>query len=92
MNSENKRDIYLPEGLWVNFFTGVKQEGGKWLKNVEVPLNEMPVWVKAGAEIPVYPLPVHSTDDIDWNNVENMKFNDSYKGLKNSLLGELLDK
>ena len=22
MNSENRRDVYLPEGKWVNFFTG----------------------------------------------------------------------
>ncbi|MGF7140584.1 glycoside hydrolase family 31 protein [Roseimarinus sediminis] len=90
MNSENQRDVYLPEGQWINFFTGEKQKGGKWMKNVEVPLDEMPVWVKAEAEISVYPLPVQSTDDMDWNRIEKMKFNDSYHGLNNSVLGELL--
>ena len=27
MNSENRRDVYLPEGKWVNFFTGERLEG-----------------------------------------------------------------
>ena len=35
MNSENRRDVYLPEGKWVNFFTGERLEGGRWLKNLE---------------------------------------------------------
>ena len=27
MNSENKRDIYLPEGLWVNFLQASEIKG-----------------------------------------------------------------
>lgn len=37
MNSENRRDVYLPEGQWVNFFTGEVLEGGRWLKDLDVP-------------------------------------------------------
>ncbi|MDA3879486.1 MAG: glycoside hydrolase family 31 protein, partial [Prolixibacteraceae bacterium] len=91
MNSENKRDIYLPEGRWINFFTGENQEGGKWLKNVEVPLDEMPVWVEEGANIPVYPLAVQSTDDIDWVKVGSISFNEYYNGIADSILGKLID-
>jgi alpha-D-xyloside xylohydrolase len=91
MNSENKRDIYLPEGRWINFFTGEIQEGGKWLKNVEVPLDEMPVWVEEGANIPVYPLAVQSTDDIDWVKVGSISFNEYYNGIADSILGKLID-
>ncbi len=90
MNSENKRDVYLPEGKWVNFFTGEKQEGGKWLNNVEVPLDQMPVWVKWNAEISVYPYPVLNTDEIEIDKSEVIKFDESYKGLSNSVLNNLL--
>jgi alpha-D-xyloside xylohydrolase len=65
MNAENKRDIYLPEGKWVHFFTGAIFEGKQWLKAVEVPLDEMPVFVKYGIKIPFYPEPVNCTDEMD---------------------------
>ena len=65
MNSENRRDIYLPEGQWVNFFTKEVFEGKQWLKNMEVPLDEMPVFVKQGAAIPMYPEEVNCTDEMD---------------------------
>lgn len=65
MNSNDKRDIYLPEGEWVNFFTKEHFTGPVWLKDVHVPLHEMPVFCRPGTEIPVYELEVNSTDDID---------------------------
>ncbi len=74
MNSENKRDIYLPEGTWVHFFTREVFEGERWLKNVEVPLDEMPVFVKQGASIPMYPEDVNCTDEMDFEKVIEMKF------------------
>jgi alpha-D-xyloside xylohydrolase len=69
MNSENKRDIYLPEGKWVHFFTSEVFEGERWLKNVVVPLDEMPVFVKQGAEIPMYLEDVSCTDDMDLSKI-----------------------
>lgn len=69
MNSNDKRDIYLPEGEWVNFFTKEHFTGPVWLKDVNVPLDEMPVFCRPGTEIPVYELEVNSTDDIDLTKV-----------------------
>ena len=69
MNSENTRDIYLPEGTWVHFFSKEVFEGERWLKNVEVPLDEMPVFVKQGAEIPMYMEEVQCTDEMDLSKV-----------------------
>lgn len=74
MNSENKRDIYLPEGKWVHFFSREIFEGERWLKNVEVPLDEMPVFVKQGTEIPMYMDAVQCTDDMDMSKVIKIKF------------------
>lgn len=84
MNSENVRDIYLPEGEWIDFFTGERHivaDGGKWLKNVEVPLERMPVFVRCGATIPVYPEQVDSTEDMDMSKVEEITVDGSFKGI-----------
>lgn len=74
MNSENKRDIYLPEGTWVHFFSREVFEGERWLKNVEVPLDEIPVFVKHGAIIPLYPENVQCTDEMDMSKVQEVIF------------------
>lgn len=89
MNSENMRDVYLPEGEWVNFFSGEKVSGAQWLNNLQVPLDEMPVWVKKGASISVYPHPVSNTDEIDLTKAEMLVFDDSYSGLSESILADL---
>ena len=89
MNSENMRDVYLPEGEWINFFTGEAVSGNRWLNNLQIPLDEMPVWVKKGARISVYPHHVSSTDEIDLAKTEKLVFDDSYSGVGNSVLSEL---
>ena len=75
------RDIYLPEGLWVNFFTGERLEGGRWFYNVEVPLDQMPVFVRPEAAIQIYPDDVDSTDDIDLSKAITIGITKDYKGI-----------
>lgn len=81
MNSENRRDIYLPEGEWVDFFTGERFDGSRWLKNVEVPLDLMPVFVRPGAVIPYYPEKVDCTDRMDLSKTKHLTVDDSFKGI-----------
>jgi len=90
MNSENRRDVYLPEDRWVNFFTGKETQGPCWLKDFECPLNEMPVWMRYGASIPVYAEPVSCTDDMDMSKVLRIKVDKTYKGIGKSVLSGLL--
>lgn len=80
MNSENRRDVYLPEGEWVNFFTGECLDGGRWLKSVEVPLEEMPVYVRKGAEIPVYTEEVDCTDEMDLSKSTLLRIDEGFSG------------
>ena len=80
MNSENKRDIYLPEGLWVNFFTGERLEGGRWYYDVEVPLDQMPVFARPGALIKMYPDDVDCTNQMDLNKAVTIEITKDYKG------------
>ena len=81
MNSEDSRDVYLPEGEWVNFFTGERIRGGQWLKGVKVPLDEMPVYVREGAVIPVYPEDVDCTDEMDLDKSVALKIDEHFRGI-----------
>ncbi|MBE6332208.1 MAG: alpha-xylosidase [Bacteroidales bacterium] len=81
MNSDNCRDIYLPEGEWVHLFTGEHWQGGRWYKRVSVPLAEMPVFVRPGAEIPVYPDDVDCTDQMDLSRSESLRIDAEFRGL-----------
>lgn len=81
MSGDNRRDIYLPEGLWVDFFTGERLEGGRWHYDVEVPLERMPVFVRPGAFIKLYPDDVDSTDDMDLTRAVTMEITKDYKGI-----------
>lgn len=74
MNSQGVRSVYLPEGKWVNFFTKECFEGPCWLKDIEVPLEEMPVYVRQGASIPMYPEAVSCTDEMDMSKAINVIF------------------
>ena len=54
--SEGKRDsIYLPAGEWTDYWTGERIVGSKWLNNYQAPLEKLPLFVKAGAILPMYP-------------------------------------
>ncbi|WP_423128275.1 alpha-xylosidase [Gaoshiqia sp. Z1-71] len=91
MNSQNLRDVYLPEGTWVNLFNGKMTEGNCWLKGFECPLDEMPVWVKYGAQVPVYPHPVSNTDEIDLSKTVSLKFDENYCGIADRVLTGIWD-
>lgn len=45
--------IYLPEGRWVDYFTGNVYEGGVILENFPAPLWKLPVFVRHGAVVPM---------------------------------------
>lgn len=81
MSSDNCRDIYLPEGEWVDFFTGMAYQGERWLKDFHCDLENMPVFVKKGTMVPMYPRMVDSTDDIDFSKTENVIINEDFDGI-----------
>lgn len=54
--SEGKRDgIYLPEGKWFDYWSGETIIGGKTLNNYPAPLEKLPLFVRGGAILPLYP-------------------------------------
>ncbi len=95
MNSNNRRDIYLPApspqsataatkedaNTWVNIFTGERLAGGRWYYNVEVPLDQMPVFVRPGTRIPLYLDEVDSTDQMDLSKAVTIEITNDFKGI-----------
>lgn len=47
-----KRMVYLPAGEWVDFWTGARNAGGQYIV-ADAPLDRMPLFVRAGAIIPM---------------------------------------
>ncbi len=82
MNGENRRDVYLPEGQWVDFFTGERLRGNTWTMDLEVPLERMPVYARLGAEIPVYPEDVACTDEMDLGKAVVITIDDGFRGME----------
>ncbi len=52
-------DLWLPEGVWTDFFTGTVYKGGQKLK-VYRPMEDMPLMMKAGAILPMQAHVPHS--------------------------------
>lgn len=61
----DRRDgIYLPEGQWVDYFTGAVYEGGCIVNNFDTPLWKLPIFVKRGAILPLTN-PNNNVSEID---------------------------
>ena len=43
-------EFYLPEGEWTNFFTGAKEQGGRWVKENH-GFESIPLYVRQGSEL-----------------------------------------
>ncbi|MGD8245475.1 MAG: glycoside hydrolase family 31 protein, partial [Anaerolineae bacterium] len=50
----NRRQVYLPDGEWVDYWTKGRVPGGRWIE-VEAELDTLPLWVRSGAIIPMGP-------------------------------------
>lgn len=48
-----RNGIYLPDGTWIDYFTGEEYEGNRVINNFPCPLWKLPVFVKKGAIIPM---------------------------------------
>lgn len=63
-----RNDIYLPDEdqVWIDYFTGEQYKGGSVINNFDAPLWKTPVFVKAGAIIPMAP-ENNSNDELEGN-------------------------
>lgn len=87
MNDSGVRDVYLPEGDWLDFWTGEALAGNRWLKGVASPLDRIPVYARKGERIDVYPEVVQSTKEMDRSKFTSISFDGKWRGLSASILG-----
>lgn len=62
----NVRKVYFPTGVWYNLHTNERYEGGKEY-TVETPFNTLPLYVKAGAILPLAEPVTHITENTLFN-------------------------
>ncbi len=69
---KNCRKVYFPEGSWYDFDYGYVYEGGQEYE-VYAPQNRIPVFVKAGAVLPVS-RSVENTRELDFTRLEALVY------------------
>lgn len=57
------RPVHLPKGTWYDYWTGTPYEGGRVI-NVDAPLDHLPLFVRAGATLPHWPLIQHVAEPV----------------------------
>ncbi len=57
------RDVYLPKGDWYDWWTNQKEAGGRTVTR-QVDLATMPIYVRAGAIIPVDPVRQYTSEPV----------------------------
>jgi alpha-D-xyloside xylohydrolase len=55
------RRVYLPPGGWFDFWTGLRLTGGQTV-DAAAPLEQMPLFVRAGSIVPMGPLIEYATE------------------------------
>lgn len=64
-NERKSRIVYLPDGPdWYDFWTGEKKQGSQILK-AAAPIDILPLYVKAGSIIPMWPIKQYVADQPD---------------------------
>jgi alpha-D-xyloside xylohydrolase len=57
----SQREVYLPKGEWFNFWTNEPLKGERKI-TVQVPLDQIPVFVRGGSLLPLADVTLHTAD------------------------------
>jgi len=84
LSEDNWVQIYLPEGNWYDYWSKKIIRGGRFI-NKEIPLAEMPIFIKTNSMIPSVPVQEYIGNKkfdkltinifLDEENYENIEFN-----------------
>jgi alpha-glucosidase (family GH31 glycosyl hydrolase) len=53
-DDSDKRQVYLPAGIWTDWWNGEKLQGSRWI-TAEADITKIPLFIREGAEIPMGP-------------------------------------
>ena len=59
-----ERKVYLPRGSWHDFWTNERAEGGREITR-KVDLETIPIYVRAGAVLPMGPVKQYTAEKVD---------------------------
>jgi len=60
-----QRSVYLPAGDWFDFWSGARYAGGHSI-TIDVPLEQVPLFARAGALLPLADVTTHTDDPGAW--------------------------
>lgn len=60
---QKTKSVYLPQGKWYDFHTGKACDGGQTIR-ARLRLDRIPVYVRAGAIVPVFPRAAQHTGEL----------------------------
>lgn len=89
LNHYGVRDIYLPEGKWIDFWSGHVFEGSLRLKKQKFVLSKVPLYIRYGSEIE-FAEPVQSTDELSKAKKFSVGFDKTYRGFNKCELSTMI--
>jgi alpha-D-xyloside xylohydrolase len=89
-NDTGVRDVYLPKGRWIDFWSGEAIDGPVNLKSIQSPLSRIPIYVR-GNSVVEFAEPVQCTDELAQARRFSISFDDNYRGFAESELGSYVD-
>jgi hypothetical protein len=71
-DSDTRDGIYLPKGTWTDYWTGRTYQGPTTVNGYHAPLDTLPLFVKSGAIVPMWPKGTTSWQtrdrhELDWD-------------------------
>lgn len=58
-DTSKRSNIYLPKGTWTDYWNGKTYEGPQTINNYDAPFDKLPLFVREGAIIPMWPEMLH---------------------------------
>jgi alpha-glucosidase (family GH31 glycosyl hydrolase) len=71
-DSDTRDGIYLPKGTWTDYWTGKTYHGPTTIDGYHAPIDTLPLFVKSGAVVPMWPKGTTSyksrdVHELDWD-------------------------
>ncbi|HJW90432.1 MAG TPA: hypothetical protein VJ436_07310 [Anaerolineales bacterium] len=85
LDASSRRSVYLPEGAWVDFWSGEQLVGPDLLPEQEWPLERLPLFMRAGSAVE-FAEPVQHTDQLPQARRFQIRFDEHYPGFAGSEL------
>jgi alpha-D-xyloside xylohydrolase len=89
LDASGKRDVYLPSGEWVDFWSGETLSGPRLIQDILSPLTRLPLYVRPGRRVE-FAEPVHHTGELPKARRFTVAFDETYPGFEGSELGKYI--